>query len=432
VTNLPYNQEAERYVLSALLQFPDKQGEILDCLQVDDFFSEKHKIIFQAMSDLSHAKEIIDLVTVTDKADIKFPKAGSYLAEITDLAITSECQAQIKILLEHTALRESLLLCRKSMDALSRCNGNAVDVIDNLQTQFLRLGVRGTKQEFFTMRQLMDESYDRYKKNMEGHGKGIKTGYFLLDQATGGLRGSKFIVLAGRPGQGKTTLAMNVLNRISEDGIPAGFFSLEMDREEINDRQVSQVSGVNSVRLTKEHGLNTEDWQRITSAASKISEWPLLIDDDGGLTVSEIKRRSRLMVKQGAQIIFIDQLSKIQGRGKDRWEKAANVVNELSLLPKELRVPVVLLAQINREADKNKGKNIERMTHKPGVWMLKDTGTLEEDADIILIIYRPWEYTRDPQDECFANLEIAKHRGGPCIDVPLFWDGKRFTFKDQD
>lgn len=430
--NLPHNQEAERFVLSALLQYQDKQSEILDCLTAEDFHSQKNRVIFQAIHDLHRDKEIIDLVTVSDKTDIQIPNVGTYLSEIADVAYTSECQPQIRILLEHSALRESLVLCHKAQEELQGCNGNVVDVIDDLQSRFLRLGVRGTKHEFYNMIQLMDESLQRYKENMEGHSKGIRTGFFLLDQATGGLRGSKFIVLAGRPGQGKTTMALNMMNYMASNDVPVAFFSLEMDRDEINDRQVSQVSGINSTRLSKECGLNQVDWVKATEAMGKISQWPMLIDDDGGLTVAEIKRRSRLMVKQGARIIFIDQLSKIQGKGRDRFERVANAVNELSLLPKELRIPVVLLAQINRESDRNKGKAIERWTHKPSVWMLKDTGALEEDADIILLIYRPFEYTKEAEDECFGNLEIAKHRGGPCIDVPLQWDGKRFTFKDKE
>ncbi len=430
--NLPNNQEAEKFIISALIQYQDRQEEILDSLQPEDFYNLKNRAIYKAIQDLYRSKEIIDLATISDKVDIEIPSIGTYLSTIAETAHTSECQTQIRMLLEHSALREAIMLCSKSQEILQKCNGNAVDVIDELQGKFLRLGVKGTRKEFYTMKELMHESMSRYAENQKGTGKGIRTGFFLLDQATGGLKGSKFIVLAGRPGQGKTTIAMNMLNHIAENGITCGFFSLEMDREEINDRQISQRSGVNSVRLNKECGMNQEDWVRVTQAANEISEWPIIIDDEGGLTVSEIKRRSRIMVKQGAQIIFIDQLSKISGRGKDRFEKAANIVNELSLLPKELRIPIVLLAQINRESDRNKGKTIERWTHKPAIWMLKDTGTLEEDADIIMLIYRPFEYTKDEEDRNFANLEIAKHRGGPCVDIPLLWDGKRFKFTDRE
>ena len=156
-----------------------------------------------------------------------------------------------------------------------------------------------------------------------------------------------------------------------------------------------------------------------------------MLDDSGGLTVAEIKRRARLMVKNGARIIFIDQLSKIRGRGKDRFEKAANVVNELSTFPKEVRIPIVLLAQINREAERRGGQSVTRWTHKPTVSMLKDTGTLEEDG-YRPVVYRPYVYTKAREDEGFANVEIAKHRGGPTLDIELKWDGRRMAFSNPD
>ena len=374
----------------------------------------------------------MDAATVADKLDNKIPNIGLYLSTVMDYAITSEIQSHIQLVLEHSALRQAIQLSVKYQNILAECTSNVVDTLDEMQTQFLQLGVRGQKQQFANMNQLMSESITRYQELQRGKERGVGSGFRILDQATGGFTGSQFIVLAGRPGQGKTTIAMNILNYLGEYDIKCGISSMEMDAAELNDRQISQFTGINATRLRKKGGLGKDDWQRVLQAAARISEWPIIIDDEGGLTVAEIKRRARLMVKDGARLIIIDQLSKIRSKGKDRFEKAANAVNELSQLPKELRTPVILIAQINREAEKNKGKNVERMTNKPAKWMLKDTGTLEEDADIVLLIYRPFEYTKDPADENFANLELAKHRGGPTCDIPLRWDGKRFQFKDED
>ena len=432
MTTLPHNLEAEKTVISAILQYPEIVPELVDMIEPGDFYNPKHRIIFQGVCDLVSRKEPVDLATIADTVDVQFPAVGSYLSEIADKAPTSQVQNHVRLVLEHSALRQAISLCNKSLSDLYNCNGNASDVIDEIQTKFLQLGVRGTKQQYETMRELMHQTIDRYRSLREGKERGIKTGFFLLDQATGGFRGSQFIVIAGRPGMGKSSLALNMADYCGQCAIPCGIFSLEMDKEEWNDRLITLKTGISTSRLNKDGGADARDWQSIMNAASVIAEYPIMLDDNGGLTVAEIKRRARIMVKNGARIIFIDQLSKIRGRGKDRFEKAANVVNELSTFPKEVRIPIVLLAQINREAEKRGGQNVTRWTHKPTVSMLKDTGTLEEDADIVLLVYRPYVYTKAREDDGFANLEIAKHRGGPTLDIELKWDGRRMAFSNPD
>lgn len=432
MTDLPHNLEAEKTVISAILQYPEIVPELVDMIEPGDFYNPKHRIIFQGVCDLVSRKEPVDLATIADTVDVQFPAVGSYLSEIADKAPTSQVQNHVRLVLEHSALRQAISLCNKSLSDLYNCNGNASDVIDEIQTKFLQLGVRGTKQQYETMRELMHQTIDRYRSLREGKERGIKTGFFLLDQATGGFRGSQFIVIAGRPGMGKSSLALNMADYCGQCAIPCGIFSLEMDKEEWNDRHITLKTGISTSRLNKDGGADARDWQSIMNAASVIAKYPIMLDDNGGLTVAEIKRRARLMVKNGARIIFIDQLSKIRGRGKDRFEKAANVVNELSTFPKEVRIPIVLLAQINREAEKRGGQNVTRWTHKPTVSMLKDTGTLEEDADIVLLVYRPYVYTKAREDDGFANVEIAKHRGGPTLDIELKWDGRRMAFSNPD
>lgn len=432
MTTLPHNLEAEKTVISAILQYPEIVPELVDMIEPGDFYNPKHRIIFQGVCDLVSRKEPVDFATIADTVDIKLPSVGSYLSEIADKAPTSQVQNHVRLVLEHSALRQAISLCQKSMSELYGCAGNASDVIDEIQTKFLQLGVRGTKQQYETMRELMHQTIDRYRSLREGKERGIKTGFFLLDQATGGFRGSQFIVIAGRPGMGKSSLALNMADYCGQCAIPCGIFSLEMDKEEWNDRHITLKTGISTSRLNKDGGADARDWQSIMNAASVIAKYPIMLDDNGGLTVAEIKRRARLMVKNGARIIFIDQLSKIRGRGKDRFEKAANVVNELSTFPKEVRIPIVLLAQINREAEKRGGQGVTRWTHKPTVSMLKDTGTLEEDADIVLLVYRPYVYTKAREDDGFANVEIAKHRGGPTLDIELKWDGRRMAFSNPD
>jgi len=428
--NMPRNLEAEKIVISTMLLFPEVAPEIIDSVSPEDFFDLRHQFIMKAIGEVVRRKEPIDLATISNHIEGKFTDAVSYISAISDASPHSQCQAHIRSILEDSALRTGITICDKAKVKLAQANGNAVDVIDEVQSSILGLTIRGTKEQFITAYQGMDDSLERYRQAQAGHDIGVKTGYFLLDQATGGLRGSKFVVIAGRPGQGKTSFAVNLIKNMCQDGYKCGLFSLEMDKEQIEDRIISLVTGINCSRLTQEGGPTGDLWNAITHAASEISSWPLLMDDEGNLTISEIKRRARLMKKDGVQIIFIDQLSKIRARGKDRFEQKANAVTELSPLAKELRIPIVLLAQINREAEKRGGT--DRWTNKPKTWMLKDTGALEEDADIILLVYRPFEYTHAADDEGLANIEIAKHRGGPCLDIELKWDGKRMQFKERD
>jgi replicative DNA helicase len=252
-----------------------------------------------------------------------------------------------------------------------------------------------------------------------GHEPGIKTGFRSIDSLTGGFWGALFIIIAARPGIGKTAFMLNMAKNMASCGHRVGIFSIEMDKESLIDRQIASLSGINSIRL-RTGRIGTEDWKAINQAAEKIYNLPIVIDDTGGLTIQELKRRARLMAKKGAEIIFIDQLSKIRGgTGQSDWEKRSCVVNELAEFKKELRIPIVLLAQINRKAED---------TRKPSLNHLKSTGSLEEDCDLCLIGHRDFPYTRKPEDETKANWELAKNRNGATTDIPMQWDGKTTTF----
>jgi replicative DNA helicase len=195
-----------------------------------------------------------------------------------------------------------------------------------------------------------------------------------------------------------------------------------MDKEKLMDRMISSLSGINSMRL-RTGRIGNEDWRAINGAAEKIYSLPIVIDDTGGLTIQELKRRARKMVKQGVEIIFIDQLSKIRGgKGKDIFAQNTNIVNELAEFKKELRIPICLLVQINRKAEDSK---------RPYLNHLKNSGAIEEDADLVLIGHREYPYTRKPEDENKANWELAKNRDGATMDIPMQWDGKTSTFYEE-
>jgi replicative DNA helicase len=219
-----------------------------------------------------------------------------------------------------------------------------------------------------------------------------------------------------------------MLAHIAESGICCGFFSLEMSAEEIDDRFNSAVAGINSAVLRFGRRIDETSWARLIEAFEAKAQWPLFIDDSPA-TISELKRRARLMRRAGAKIIFVDQLSHIrpgrESRGKSTWELNSHIVQELAHLKKELRLPIVLLAQLNRELEK-------RSDRKPMLADLKNTGALEEHADIVLLGYREYLHTRKLEDEAKAQWEIAKHRGGPTWTIPMQFDGRRTRFYEVE
>ena len=416
---MPHSLEIEESILASIILFNDNP-EIFDSVQPEDFYREQHQDVYRACVKLKNRKRAIDIQTVSDAV-----KNASLGASITSAPVSTSVADHIQILLEKSALRRMIRRANDVMNACFSANGNAVQVIDESQRVILGVEVRGSKSTFTGMEDLASQAHERYETMMSGNMDGIKTGIADLDKITGGFSRSKLIVIAARPGIGKTAMMLTCARHMAERcKRRVGIFSIEMDKEELVDRLVAMESGVNLLTLST-FGPQERHWERIQSTLSRQSQWPIVIDDTGGLQISELKRRARLMVKNGIEIIFIDQLSKISvpKQMKD-YERYTYIVDEIGSLKKELRIPIVLLCQINRTSEEQKSK-------KPELHHLKSTGRIEEEADIVLLLHRQ-HMIYDPKnpDTGTAEIIIAKHRGGPCRKVGLFWDGSRTVFYD--
>ena len=414
-----FNLELEKHVLGGMIRDTDHCQTGLDMLSISDFHKTFHQQVFQAALDLSARKEPVDLVTVATRlktvdgyasqlADIGdyFPSnMTAYCRKLKDLATRREAK--------HTALKFS-----------AECDDPTVEISELLDRfQAAALGLDGGQDApFQDMPTLAIQTVNRYGHKHER--TGIKTGFSVFDSLTGGLGGSAFMIISARPSMGKTSMAVSMTRNIARAGHHVGIFSIEMDGQQLMDRLFSMETGINSVRLSTRAKITREEADRITAAAESIAAWPILIDDTGGLSISELKRRCRRMKKAGVEIIFIDQLSKITGgQGRSEYEKKTDVVNQVAALAKELRIPVVLLAQINR--------NIESRADKaPTLADLKSTGALEEDADMILLGHREYVYSQDPADKYRAQWELAKHRAGPTRKIEMAWNPKLTLFED--
>jgi len=424
----PQSIEAEESVISAIMVRNEIYLDVPDILTPSDFYRSAHQKIFSAMVKLFSNKEPIDLTTLTNilrkQGQLEEIGGAVYLAKLIDevpLAVNAPHYAQI--VREKACLRQ---LIEKANTIIKHCfedSDSAAIILDNAQREITSINIGGQHDTFTTMEELTCQTYEHLEALNEGKApRGIKTGFWELDMLTGGFVGSKLIVLGARPRIGKTSMMLNMAQNMAKNGHKVGIFSIEMDKEELDISLLSAESGINSMRLRFGTGPDKYDWEKIGQASEEKSKWPIIIDDTGALPIMELCRRARKMKRDGCEVVFIDQFSKIKGdRRKNKFEEATEIVECLGDLKKELRLPVVLLAQINRKLE-------DRGNKKPLLADLKNTGQLEEEADIALLLHREEEYYPSPENKGKANLEIAKHRGGPCKDITLRWDAKRTLF----
>lgn len=416
---LPHSQDFETSVIAGLLIDQDYSRIALDLLKPSDFYSTAYQQIFEAASNLAGKGEPVDLVTV--KEQLNGLISASDLARIVDFPVPVNISAYCRKLQEYAKRRELIEITNDVQADAFDTSTDFSELLDDAKTDIQAID-SGADDTFQGMPTMTMESVNRY---IHKHKRpGIKTGFAELDAITGGLIGSALMIIAARPGIGKTAMMLCMARYMARAGHHVGIFSIEMDAAQLMDRLFSMETGINSVRLSTGAKLDRAEADLITRAAETVSEWPIVIDDTGGISIAELKRRCRRMKKAGVEIIFIDQLSKITGgQGRSEYERKTDIVNQISALAKELRIPVVLLAQINR--------NIEgRADKSPTLADLKSTGSLEEDADLILLGHREYIYSQDPADKYKAQWELAKHRAGPTRVLYFAWDPKRTLFED--
>lgn len=424
----PQNVEAEQSILAGCLLFPDLCEQAIEHLTGQEFYRTVHKNIFQAISKLFEKKEPVDLVTVQRALDglgkLKESGGSAYLAKLTDCPIPSSMSHYCRMVRDAALLRKTIEVCNGAINSCYRSD-DANQTISAVQEMIGKIDDGVSTDTFVTMKDLTMQSWERYEAAEKQEEIGIKTGFWRLDALTGGFKGSKLIIIAARPGMGKTSFMRNLVANMAKRGTMSGVFSIEMDNQDLDDQWNASESGINSMRLSNGSGLNEKEWKTLIEAFEHKSKWPVILDDTGGLHIRELKRRARKMKKLGCRIIFIDQLSKIKINGPSEYERNTEILNELGSLKKELRIPVVLLAQINRKVE-------ERESKMPVLADLKSTGRIEEEADIVIFIHRPYEYTQNPEQERVALFRIAKQRGGPKGTIICDWEKKTTTFSCEE
>lgn len=422
----PQNIEAEQSLLGALLIDKDAIVRIAEALSPAHFYrTEQHGRIYEAIIDLFEKREPIDLVTVTEKLkqneSLDLAGGSAYLTTLVNTVPTAaHVEHYARIIKEHAVRRALITQATKLID-MAYDEGTPVgDILENAEAGIFAVSQANVKKDFVPLKDLLTVSFDRLDELQKTSGKlrGIPTGFRDLDNKLAGFQDSNLIIFAARPGQGKTSFVLNVAQYAAvKGGIPVGIFSLEMSQEELVDRIIVSQADIDAWKL-KTGKLDDNDFDRISHAYGELAEAPLFIDDTPGLSLAEIRTKARrLQMEHGLRMIVVDYLQLIHGRNQEnRVQEVSEISQGLKNLARELKVPVLAVSQLSRAVE-------QRGTRKPQLADLRESGAIEQDADVVMFIYR-----EDPENMKDTTLAIEKHRNGATGEIKLMFIPERMKF----
>ena len=422
----PHNLEAERALLGSVLLDNGALYVSLELVSKDDFFSDSHRLIFEKMLELSQKSRTIDLVTLSEELSREglLEKVGgaAYVAALTDgvpIGVSSTVTEFARIIKEKALVRR---LIHASNNVIARCLEGADDpetLIDLAQSQVFDIAEQKTQSGFMDVFQIVKSSFGTIDVLFDrGHRiTGVETGFEELDNMTSGLQPSELIVIAARPSLGKTALALNIAAHVAiQDRKKVGVFSLEMSKESVALRLLCSEARIDSHRLRS--GFTTrEDWSKMTQALGRLAEAPLFIEDTPALSILQIRAKARrLKAEKGLDLVIVDYLQLVTGqtRSENRTQEVSFISRGLKSIAKELRVPVLALSQLSRAPEQRPGQ-------KPQLSDLRESGSIEQDADVVIFIFRERRAAEEAEDEAGAEtkLIIGKQRNGPTGEVPI-------------
>jgi replicative DNA helicase len=431
----PQNIEAEEAVLGALLIDPDAIIRVATLLKPIDFYREKNGWIYDATLALHERREPIDFLTVCDELDrreqldeIGGPGFITSLINAVPTSIHAEHYARI---IERTATRRRLIEAAGEIAGLAYQEADDVnEVVDRAEQVLFGVSERRIARELVPIRQVLSAYYDRieYLTRHRGEMIGVPTGFTDLDRLLGGLQRSDMVILAARPSVGKTSLALSVAhNAAKRFRQRVAFFSLEMSSEQVVQRLISAETGINSQRLRRGE-IAQDEWGRFMKAASDLSESLFYIDDTPGISALELRTKARrLHAEVGVDLLVVDYLQLMRGdfRSENRVQEISSISRALKALARELNVPVLALSQLSRGVE-------ARTDKRPILSDLRESGALEQDADVVMFIYRDELYNENTERKNIADIMVAKHRNGPTGTVALFFKKELAQFLEAE
>ena len=430
----PHNMDAEQAILAGILINNDAMNQVMDILSPDDFYREAHLQLFEGMVDLYNNNEPIDLITLSQNLTGKdlLEKAGGaeYLASLVDAVSTSAgIQYHAEIVRELSVRRKLINQCSIISESCFQGWQETDELLDQAEQSIFDIAEQKIGEGFFTLEEVIKGSFKKLESVAEHEGfvTGVPTDFRDFDRLTAGLQPSDLIIIAGRPSMGKTALALNIgYNAAAMTKKAIAVFSLEMSQLHLGMRLLGFHSGINATKL-RTGFLKDTDWMKLTESANTLSELPIFIDDTSGLSVLEMKAKCRrLLKKRDLGLVIIDYLQLIQGRrsAESRQLEISEISRSLKALAKDLNVPVLALSQLNRKVE-------DRPNKKPQLSDLRESGAIEQDADVIAFIYRDELYNPTTEEnKNVAEIILAKQRNGPTGFFKLQFQQEFTRFRD--
>jgi replicative DNA helicase len=432
----PHSVEAEQAVLGGLMLDSNAWDAVADIVSAADFYRRDHRLIFEAVAEVVDRRGPCDAVTVAEHLERKgLAEETGGLAYLGTLARDTPSAANVRtyaeIVRERAILRQLIEAGGQIASSVFEGGGRpATELVDEAERRVFEIAERGTRSRagFQSVREILPATVDRLDALNQSPGMltGVTTGFTDLDRMTTGLQPGDLVVIAGRPSMGKTTLAVNIAeNAAVGRKVPAAVFSMEMSAEQLTLRMIASLGRVNQTRL-RTGQCTDEDWSRINGAIAQLSEAPLFVDETPALTPTEVRARARRLKRErGLGLVVVDylQLMQVPGTKENRATEISEISRGLKALAKELQVPVIALSQLNRSVE-------QRTEKKPVMSDLRESGAIEQDADVIMMIYREEVYEPNTTRKGIADIIIAKQRNGPVGEVHLTFLGEYTKFEN--
>lgn len=432
----PQSIDAEMSLLGAVLIDEEVLADVSEHVTADDFYDKRHGIIYGAMMRLYEKHKPVDLLTLTDelkrKKEIETVGGSAYLTELTNYVPTAAHAAAYAEMVAQKAVRRRLIKASADISELGFDEETTTqELLEKAEAELFSVSDQSLKQDLISLESILTDSFDRLEELHRNKGslRGVRTGYRDLDNMTAGLQRSDLIILAARPAMGKTTLVTNLAYNVATIAKqPVLFFSLEMSKEQLVDRMLADASGVDAWNI-RTGNLSDEDFGKLSEAMGEMAEAPIFIDDTPGLSVLEMRTKARRAAHdQPLGLIIVDYLQLMQAAGRsdgNRVQEVSEISRGLKLIARELNVPVIALSQLSRSVE-------SRSPQIPQLADLRESGSIEQDADIVMFIYREAYYNPETERENVTDLIIAKHRNGPVGKVELYFHPERLRFMSLD
>jgi replicative DNA helicase len=437
----PQSIEMEQSLLGALLIDRDAIIKMADMVSPDDFYKDAHKMIYESIRDLYEKREPIDLLSLSgkleEKKQLEIVGGRSYLATLANMVPTASHVLHYAKITQNKATLRRLISAASDIVSLGYNENEEVDrLLDQAEQTLFNVSQKFLKKTFIPINDVLAETFDRIDELHRSAGKmrGIPTAFADLDNLLAGLQKSDLIILAARPSVGKTTFALDIARNVAlKSKGSVGMFSLEMSKEQLVDKLLCAEAGVDLWKMRtgklSDKG-EDDDFTRINRAMAQLSEARIFIDDSANANIMEIRTKCRrLQSEHGLDLIVIDYLQLMEGRGnkENRVQEVSEISRNLKAIARELNVPVLALSQLSRSVE-------SRDSHIPRLADLRESGSIEQDADVVMFIYRQKLYNEDVPDEKknIAEIIVAKHRNGPIGSIKLFFDEKNVTFRNLD